>query len=279
MPKENKRFINPLLRPTVEAEVKQEAAQVPQPVQPAPPPSPPETNTFTATSAEPTSYRAKEPLPPVPAPEARSSSPRWQPEQASTSTSTDTLRDEEEAPVRFRDDAALIRRGAPSIPPVVEQEEIEDEVFYTSSATMPRYGERQAATPRKGRSIDPPAPLAARASLETQTYPSTSRADVPVTVAIQPEAFSSSSTSTYQSDPLPDLQDEEIVEQEPYVAPVPVRRRRGAQAFEKTHERITLWIDKRLKQAFEELAYEQEVSKTSLLNEAMADLLNKYSSQ
>jgi hypothetical protein len=74
-------------------------------------------------------------------------------------------------------------------------------------------------------------------------------------------------------------QHDEVVEQEHYSAPPPSRRRRGAHAFEKTHERITLWIDKRLKQAFEELAYEQEISKTALLNEAMADLLNKYASR
>jgi hypothetical protein len=64
-----------------------------------------------------------------------------------------------------------------------------------------------------------------------------------------------------------------------YTEPPVVRRRRGSQAFEKTHERITLWIDKRLKQAFEELAYQQELSKTSLLNEAVADLLRKYESR
>ena len=166
--------------------------------------------------------------------------------------------------------------------PVVEQEEIEDEVFYASSATVPRYTERQAATPRKGRAIEPLTPPATRSSLETPTFPSTSRPAAPVAAAVPPEA--SMSTSTYQADPRSYAQDEEIVEeevagQESYTAPAPLRRRRGAQAFEKTHERITLWIDKRLKRAFEELAYDQEISKTALLNEAMADLLNKYSSQ
>jgi predicted transcriptional regulator len=53
-------------------------------------------------------------------------------------------------------------------------------------------------------------------------------------------------------------------------------RKRGAQAFEKTHERITLWIDKGLKHRFEELVEEEGAAKTTLLNEAIADLLEKY---
>jgi predicted DNA binding CopG/RHH family protein len=54
------------------------------------------------------------------------------------------------------------------------------------------------------------------------------------------------------------------------------RRKRGAQAFEKTHERITLWVDKKLKEQFEQRASEMGVSKTVLLNEAIADLLKKH---
>jgi hypothetical protein len=53
-------------------------------------------------------------------------------------------------------------------------------------------------------------------------------------------------------------------------------RKRGAQAFEKTHERVTLWIDKGLKQRFEDLADEQGAAKATLLNEAIRDLLRKY---
>jgi len=55
-----------------------------------------------------------------------------------------------------------------------------------------------------------------------------------------------------------------------------VRRKRGEQAFEKTHERITLWIDKRLKAGFDQLAEDEETSKTVLLNEAISDLLRKH---
>jgi predicted transcriptional regulator len=50
-----------------------------------------------------------------------------------------------------------------------------------------------------------------------------------------------------------------------------------AQAFEKTHERITLWLDKKLKEQFEQLADEEGISKTALLNEAVADVLKKHS--
>jgi Ribbon-helix-helix domain len=59
--------------------------------------------------------------------------------------------------------------------------------------------------------------------------------------------------------------------------PLPVaRRKRGAQAFERTHERITLWLDKGLKERFESLADEQNAAKSTLLDEAISDLLKKY---
>jgi len=53
-------------------------------------------------------------------------------------------------------------------------------------------------------------------------------------------------------------------------------RKRGSKAFEKTHQRFTGWLDKHLKQQFEKLAEDKGVSKTSLFNEALADLLRKY---
>ncbi|GCE23321.1 hypothetical protein [Dictyobacter kobayashii] len=54
------------------------------------------------------------------------------------------------------------------------------------------------------------------------------------------------------------------------------KRRRSLQPFESTHERITLWMDKQLKQQFEELALQRELPKTALINEAVAALLDKY---
>ncbi|GLV54680.1 hypothetical protein KDH_15270 [Dictyobacter sp. S3.2.2.5] len=54
------------------------------------------------------------------------------------------------------------------------------------------------------------------------------------------------------------------------------RRRNPQQPFETTHERITLWMDKQLKQRFEALASQRELPKTALINEAVTALLKKY---
>ncbi len=53
-------------------------------------------------------------------------------------------------------------------------------------------------------------------------------------------------------------------------------RKRGNKAFEKTHERFTGWMDKQLKKKLVKLSQDKGVSKTSLLNEAIADLLKKH---
>jgi predicted transcriptional regulator len=58
-----------------------------------------------------------------------------------------------------------------------------------------------------------------------------------------------------------------------YTSAQTTHRKRGAQSFEKTHERITLWIDKELKQRFEALAEEQGRAKSTLLDEAIAAYL------
>lgn len=54
------------------------------------------------------------------------------------------------------------------------------------------------------------------------------------------------------------------------------RRKKGEQAFERTHVRFTVWVDKSLKQSFEDIASQREKPKTTLLNEAIADLVRKY---
>ena len=54
------------------------------------------------------------------------------------------------------------------------------------------------------------------------------------------------------------------------------RRKRGKQAFEKTHDRWTVWLHKKLKKGLAQLAKEQEVSQSALADEAIADLLKKY---
>ena len=54
------------------------------------------------------------------------------------------------------------------------------------------------------------------------------------------------------------------------------QRNRGKLAFDKTHDRLTVWINKELKEQFEAMARETGISKTALINEAVADLLRKY---
>src|SRR5919199_890818 len=54
------------------------------------------------------------------------------------------------------------------------------------------------------------------------------------------------------------------------------QRNRGNLAFDKTHDRLTVWINKALKREFEALANDRGISKTALINEAVADLLRKY---
>ena len=88
------------------------------------------------------------------------------------------------------------------------------------------------------------------------TQPSTSPATLPTT---NTATESSTVPATYTYTPLK-----------------AATRKRGAQAFERTHERITLWIDSTLKQQFEALAEERGLAKSTLLDEAIADLLAKY---
>lgn len=53
-------------------------------------------------------------------------------------------------------------------------------------------------------------------------------------------------------------------------------QKRKEQTFEQIHERMTSWVDKQLKRKFEALAIRERIPKTALLNEAIADLLEKY---
>ena len=93
-----------------------------------------------------------------------------------------------------------------------------------------------------------------RKFLNPLTQPST-----PTETEIQTPTLPSTETPTYTST-LPQVH----------------HRKRGAQAFEKTHERITLWVDKALKRQFDALAEKQGISKTQLLDEAISDLLAKH---
>ena len=55
-----------------------------------------------------------------------------------------------------------------------------------------------------------------------------------------------------------------------------VHRNRGRQAFEHTHERLTLWVDKKLRRQLKQLSHQYEIAQSTLLDEAIADLINKY---
>jgi Ribbon-helix-helix domain len=95
---------------------------------------------------------------------------------------------------------------------------------------------------------------------------------------VNPLTQPSTSTSTY---PVPTTNTPTETETLPDTypstySPQSTRRKRGAQAFERTHERITLWLDKGLKERFEALAEEQGIAKSALLDEAISDLLKKY---
>lgn len=86
---------------------------------------------------------------------------------------------------------------------------------------------------------------------------------------------------TRSSEESLNIPDEPIsTEISPSVSPPPSEfqpvRNRGNKAFEKTHQRFTGWMDNNLKRQFVNLAQEKGVSKTSLLNEAIADLIRKY---
>jgi len=93
--------------------------------------------------------------------------------------------------------------------------------------------------------------------------------------SVSDEALSHETTPV---DASVDSQEEPVQEDEVRRKPG-LRRKRGGQSFEKTHERITLWIDKGLKYAFDDLAHKLEIPKTTLLNEAISDLLKKYESR
>jgi hypothetical protein len=54
------------------------------------------------------------------------------------------------------------------------------------------------------------------------------------------------------------------------------RRKKGKQAFDKTHIRWSIWVRKNLKRQIEKLAKEQEISFVALADEAFTDLLKKY---
>ncbi|GHO46446.1 hypothetical protein [Ktedonospora formicarum] len=293
MPKEPKKFINPLLRPSSVADRSEQAEEKPArkhqaetPILPSPSP------TESATGTPDQETRSGEgrvteqvSMAPVRASGKRASNSRIEdehkvetpnvqpsprPVKTDTQTSSDTYtftddaehhqrvnalpHQDEEAPLPQRSKAQTSRRGTTLA-----------NVLDSSSQTVPLYSDQiepqnQVEIPYQ-RIVD-----------EYRMIPQRQAPNDEDNFSIEPTAsspFAPAANGQYPRD---------LLDGTTFSAQGAVRRRRGAQTFERTHERITLWIDKRLKQAFDELANDRELPKTALLNEAIADLLRKYRS-
>lgn len=106
-------------------------------------------------------------------------------------------------------------------------------------------------------------------STETQSLPATETFPEPATV---PTTLADTNTFTEPSS-LPVTSSD--TEPSTYTSTLEPRKR-GKQAFERTHKRVTLWIDKGLEKRFEALSKRDEVAKSTLLDEAVRDLLAKH---
>jgi hypothetical protein len=302
VPKETKRFINPLLRPSsnVEVETKPEPIQKQSEPQVASTKTTTDTSTATSTETSVPPIREAVPLPPTPPKTASVESdaqvvePEHQISKHITypSTETSTYQTEMEAQRRSQIDEPLAEMQRPSEVGKQKPSEVgkmEDATIYPpptpvgyANNTVPgsepgfRAG-YSSSLPSSATVVPSPAGLMSPLSPTSRGAESISSQVSEETTFASPLPQTSTYTYGEQKRSSASTGYDEFAEQE-YYTPPPVRRRRGAQSFEKTHERITVWVDKRLKQAFEELAYTEETSKTALLNEALADLLRKHSS-
>ncbi len=297
MPKESKKFINPLLRPSQEVETK---TDLPGKLQKSP-------SEVVAIEA-----------PLVPGLVSQSGSERGaierSPEKAtftenaatssstntSTSTETDAFiksRQRREGNEEQRDH---LISAAQTSPPFIATTVLETEKSHLSDTSLPPQSGITYSSVMPRELVMEPQHTFTSTPTETSTDTSTSTLNtvrakqkpgqIKSTQIIQPEQevaqplISEATLRTDQEIAQPETLAEEPVYKRPkerpaFTAAEAVRRKRGPLAFENTHERITLWIDKGLKQGFEELASERELPKTALLNEAIADLLRKYDLQ
>ncbi|GHO81303.1 hypothetical protein KSD_90740 [Ktedonobacter sp. SOSP1-85] len=333
MPKEPKKFINPLLRPSPAAEQKPEPEQVVEKPsrrssaeKSASPPSQSGSQVEDVVSAPVQTTRIREEQPQeqqLPSPEVSRSTihshveedeaeaevevPTREPafsamsaqSQASTQTQTYaapytyTSQPEQQAPAQKRQtrpkEARLEQAQVPQFPAPPPPTQLPASAYATEerrpmyerqqrplepTAYSEQVPERQTAPYNRNISTAPGYTQDARSMSGPLGYTQAEIGDYP--------SSSSQFLPSQSTAPLPALSESfehrtgELLETTEFSARGSLRRRRGAQTFERTHERITLWIDKRLKQAFDELAYESELPKTALLNEAIADLLRKY---
>jgi hypothetical protein len=293
VPKETKRFINPLLRPSsnIDVETKPEPAQKQSEPEVASTKTMPDTATATSTEISVPPIREAVPLPQTGSkvsepPDVQAVEP--QTGEYATYPSTETSTSHVKMPIQRKSQISEPRAEIQAAPTEIGRGE--DVAAHSSSLpggyvnnTLPgsepgfRTG-HSPAFPSSAAVVPPPispVPPLSPAVHSSEALPSLVSEE---TTFVSP--LPQTSTYTYEEQKRQPLSAgyDEPGEQE-YYTPPPVRRRRGAQSFEKTHERITVWVDKRLKQAFEELAYTEETSKTALLNEALADLLRKHSSR
>ena len=100
-------------------------------------------------------------------------------------------------------------------------------------------------------------PTSTEPSTETETLAPTQSTTLPAT---EPATFSETLPSTYTS-----TSDDAVA-----------HRKRGKEAFEQTHRRVTHWMNKRFVKQLERLAIEQGKAKSTMLDEAIEDLFRKY---
>lgn len=109
--------------------------------------------------------------------------------------------------------------------------------------------------PRKG-FVNPLLQPSTQANAETETAPNTQ-----TEMEKSPEPSTSTVTYTYSEEEL-----EALIK----------RRQQGKNAFDKTHERLSVWMLKSVKKKFKKLASDLSMSHVELMDEAMNDLFRKY---
>lgn len=252
MPKETKKFINPLLRPSQqEVEPKQEKTPKQERSTPA-----------TAVQASKVQSPAQvveqeekpEPMPPDP-PAIVTTEPR--PHIVSTNGSSAQTRTAKTVK-HITDPEQQIANGQENGVSVVEQGSNHVQTYEPQAETLRAHPNQTLIRP------------------ETPPY------STHVSTATMEESAIAELKESAEAQELADIDVDEsdYDDYEPEVnfasTTTKSRRKKGEQAFEKTHVRFTVWVDKNLKQSFEDLAFQRDKPKTTLLNEAIADLVHKY---
>ncbi|GAC1364233.1 MAG: hypothetical protein PVS3B1_23930 [Ktedonobacteraceae bacterium] len=266
MPKESKKFINPLLRPSQqEVEPKQETAPRQEKSTPATRVQSGKTQTASQPGEQDETSKKMSPASNTPAPSAAT---------RPSPTNTRATRDTQDIQLA---ETISIHEAKPTY----KERDPED--------TGPTTDIKRAEAERTGR-VDRQENSAAGAEHsgnrtqihEPQAETQRPRTDVTI---LRPEVASYDphvSSSTIAEDISEPAESEYADESddEPYAGNFALtskaKRKRGEQAFEKTHVRFTVWVDKTLKQSFEDIAFQRDKPKTTLLNEAIADLVRKY---